>query len=285
MKIIQAPLRSRFPLRFRLRFAHTGTAFILAAVLLFALGATSARASDPAPVVATLTATTIKPADNLVASFTPTGTDGRAWRADPGVSTDGWRDIGQSFTATQDASFDAISFFVSSGVNTSAANACMETPFTLTIYSFASDLSASSATVLGTLSGKTPATAIAKNDYLVFDVSAVNIQMKAGNAYGVLLHFDEPAANRGIALGFQIGAAGTTACPGGLVLERLNDTSTGAAGPLTTATANRAFEFYVQGTPVPEPATVASLLGAAALALGCACRLRRSRHAARRSRS
>ncbi|WP_157836966.1 hypothetical protein [Geminisphaera colitermitum] len=265
-----------------LRFAHTGPAFVFAAVLLFILGTTSARAANPE---ATLSATTLKPANNLVASFTPTGTDGRGWRADTSASSDGWRDVGQSFTATHDATFDSIAFFVSSGLNTTTANACKETPFTLTIYSFASDLSASSATVLKTLSGETPAIAIAKNDYLVFDVSEANIRLKAGNVYGVLLHFDEMAASRSITLGFQIGATGTTAYAGGLALERLNNTGTGALGTLVTATANRAFEFYVQGTPVPEPATVASLLGATVLALGGACRFLRLRRVTCRSRS
>ncbi|AHF94264.1 hypothetical protein OPIT5_09730 [Opitutaceae bacterium TAV5] len=263
----------RFP---RVLPALAATAVLLAASLLVTLPAHAATS-------VTVTTVTSQPDDNIIASYMPPGrpdiVNGLDWRANTDATSEVWRDIGQSFTATQNATFDAISFFVSSGLNTPAnyTNAAI----TLTIYSFAADFSSGSATTLATLQGLTPAS-VAKNDYLTFDVRDAGLQLQAGVVYGVLLHFDAMDVNRHITLSVQNATGQEIAYSGGRLLKVLNDKDTGAPGTLTAS--GSALEFYVQGTPletpgIPEPATVAALFGLAVLALGL------WRHRARSPRS
>lgn len=232
--------------------------------LLLALGPTAHAANG-----VTVTTGVDQPGNNIIASYTPPGkpatVNGLDWRANTDASSEAWRDVGQSFTATQNATFDAISFFVSSGLNAPANYT--STAITLTIYSFSSDFSSSSATVLAILQGVTPAS-VSKNDYLTFDMRDAGLELQSGVVYGVLLHFDAMDANRHITLSVENATGSSIAYSGGRLLKVLNDKTTGAAGALTAS--GSALEFYVQGTlintpGIPEPTTVAVLFGLVAL--------------------
>ncbi|MDR1281806.1 MAG: PEP-CTERM sorting domain-containing protein [Opitutaceae bacterium] len=257
-------------IRLYLHFPRVLPALAATAVLLAANLAASlpAQAADAGTGTVTVVSTTARPDANIIASYTPSAVNGLDWRANTSASSEAWRDVGQSFTATQNVTFDAVSFFVSSGLNTPAnyTNAAI----TLTIYSFAADFSSASATKLATLQGFTPAS-VAKSDYLTFDVRNAGLQLQAGIVYGVLLHFDAMADNRHITLSVQNATGQEIAYSGGRHLKVLNDKDTGTPGSLTSS--GSALEFYVQGTPlgtpgIPEPATIAALFGIVALASG-----------------
>ena len=205
----------------------------------------------------TVATSTTAPSENLLVSFTSNTNSGRAWRANTSADSDQWRDVGQIFVAPEDAILNSITVVTSSGTNAPARGV----DFTLTLYSFGTGFSASDAQVLATWTGVTPdpGSAIPGGTYFTFEIP--DTQLAAGVTYGFLLHFDEMADNRTIALRYN---GGSNVAENTRHLTRIN-ASDGTPGALVVGTSS--LEFYVQATPVPEPASVAFLLGAAALVI------------------
>ncbi|EIP98883.1 PEP-CTERM motif protein [Opitutaceae bacterium TAV1] len=239
----------------------------LAALLLVVTATVSAQ-------VVTVSTSTSAPTDNLLISFSESINAGIAWRADSRdeVTSENWRDVGQLFTAPQDATLDAITVVTSSGVNSPARGVS----FTLTLYSFGTSFSTANAEVIQTFTGSTPSGTISSGTFLAFDLP--DVQLTAGITYGFLLHFDAMIDNRSIPLRLN---NSSNAFAEGRLLTRVNSYDTDgqlvSLGSLSTNTSS--LEFYVQATPIPEPATVAALFGLAVLALGL------WRHRARSPRS
>ncbi|MDR1281800.1 MAG: hypothetical protein LBK99_13400 [Opitutaceae bacterium] len=91
----------------------------------------SAHAADNVSV----SLSTEKPSGNIILSYTPGAYTGYSWNANSDTTpTQAWRDVGQTFTTTQDFSLASISLRanLSNGSNSPA----LDTSFTLTVYSF-----------------------------------------------------------------------------------------------------------------------------------------------------
>lgn len=214
------------------------------------------------------------PAAGIIQSFVPSGgTAGWSWRADSSLTTDSWRDTGQSFTAAADFTLNAITLRsnIDSGVNSPALNAA----FTLTIYRFDSIFHSTPSATLATYTGLTPSSNLesgnlANGTYVTFSLSE-GVALTEGGVYGFVFHYDAQANGRTFV--FSVTTTNNEYA-GGRNLSVLNDAN---GTPLSSAfTRNgNSMEFHLGGTTsIPEPGTFALLTSAVALAFAGARRRR-----------
>lgn len=219
--------------------------------------ATSVAISSAANSV---TVTNAQSTGSVVASYHPTtGTGGYQWS---NSTANGRRDLGQTFALSTDTLLESITLKLQSGTGVGAKNA----NFTLTLFAFdvLPPTTEKPATVIETFHDVFPNATYASGTYLTFDVSSANIVLSGSTTvtYGFLLSFDSNAASRGI----TFYSAGNTT-ESGRRIESPNGS--------TIVVGNAALDYSIQGTAaVPEPATIAALLGAIVLATSLLIRRR-----------
>jgi MYXO-CTERM domain-containing protein len=206
------------------------------------------------------------PTENISNSFVVSDTTNSTWqwRYD---TENGYRDLGQRFTAASDGVLDAITV---QSYYTGGAGA-VDSSFTLTVYSFTN--TSSSAAIdqtLLTLTGTLPSDIITTKYFVTFDLPDT-LDLESGVSYGFLLHFDNgPTSNQYISM--AMGTSADYTIPEGSY--RIENSGTYPPSSFTTSQTT-SLEYYVQVIPEPSASTMA-LAAAAILAVAVLQRRRRS---------
>lgn len=198
----------------------------------------------------TVSRSTTAPSDDLLLSFTggdnSPAAGGLSWRSS--AASGGQRDVGQTFSLPETVNLEAITL-----KTTAQASGFTNTAFTLTLYKFEAVTANPTALETYVFSG-----ALSSNyasGYLTFSLDSP-VVIEAGQAYGFVLSFDNQSVASSVA--FQIyskpSSGGVQPWPGQRLLQ-----NTGSS--LTTSQWDT-LEFYLTGTAIPEPSSVALLLGA-----------------------
>lgn len=216
------------------------------------LSAVSAQAA----VVATFGEATA-PTVNVITSYVPGGTlDSNGW-FNNGPTESGWRLVSESFTvpAGPDYTLDKITMRLNQTLD---SNFTAPAGFSIDIYEIADPVNnpVGGTIVAGQTGTMQPTTSTATaGTYFTFDLDDT-VTLEAGVSYAYVLGFDNPAETYKL-LRLAIGAADSAG-------SRAWQNTNGGGWINTGAT----YVYYIQGTPVPEPATGGLLLlGLSALAL------------------
>jgi hypothetical protein len=203
------------------------------------------------------------PASSFASNTTSSGA-GLQWRND---TTNGLRDVGQSFSVATNLSLNAITFQIAS--NSAPGTGVLNAAFNLSIFQVSPNNNtgipsgAAISVQSGILTGLT-ATSLDWSKYVTFTLGT-SVALTSGNTYAVMLDFTTQAANRNIV--FQYNSP-SSYVPGQMIIS-----TNGTSYSLFDSSNRPDFVFYA--TAVPEPSTVVlGLLGVAFLVLR-----RRSRHA------
>ncbi|EIP96485.1 PEP-CTERM motif protein [Opitutaceae bacterium TAV1] len=119
----------------------------------------------------------------------------------------------------------------------------------------------------------TMSSSLETDKFVTFSFSSP-VALQAGTTYGIVFHWLDGTA--GNAINFSSASAASSAQNFRTVWQRVAGTTTTTVGPGSAGSGNRELLFILQSPPstIPEPATYAVLLGAAALAGVVSCRLR-----------
>lgn len=215
------------------------SAKILGALGVIALSSASAQAA----IVATFGEATA-PSSNIITSYVVPGTpDSNGW-FNSGPTEDGWRLVSESFTvpAGTDYTLDKITMRLNASVGIS-----FPTPagFSIDIYQLADPTNnpVGGTIIAGQTGTMQPTTSNATaGSYFTFDLDNT-VTLQAGVSYAYVLGFDNPAEPHKL-LRMAIGAADGAG-------SRAWQNSNGGGWINAGAT----YTYYIQGSPVPEPAT------------------------------
>lgn len=210
--------------------------------MLGAVALSTFTAADASAAVVTTFGESV-PVSNIITSFEPNNQDQNAWFNDGLPNNNGNRLVTESFTvpAGPNYTLDKISMKLNL---TLAANFTSPSGISIDLYEIASPLNNPvSGTLVGSQVGTMqPSTATATaGTYFTFDMDNT-LTLEGGKSYGYVLGMDNPSEDYKM-----IRLAVGDADPSG---SRAWQNTNGGGWVNTGAT----YAYYIQGTPVPEPA-------------------------------